>query len=327
MAVQVICLGECLIDRLYERPNQAEQTLSTWQDYPGGAPANVATALAKLGTPSAFVGCLGLDEPGRLLFQALCQADVNCEAIQWHPTAPTRIVLVMRDSEGERRFVGFQSADPAGFADAFLNPQYLREGVFAQSTCLVMGTLGLAYGGTGAGMQQALGWAKRYGILTIVDVNWRPRFWPDCAIAPQRIRQFLAQVDILKLSTEEGRGLFQTEDPATILKTLPNLQAVLMTAGVQGCHYATPSTQGSLPAFDVDSEDTTGAGDAFLAGFVHQLCQQHLNRLKDCLKDPNALRQMVRYASAVGALTTMKPGAMAAQPSASEVKAFLYLHP
>jgi fructokinase len=338
MGGKVICLGEGLMDRLFGQPGSSENPLANWQDFPGGAPANVAAALAKLGTTAHFVGCLGRDLPGQRLIQALQTAGVQCEAVQRHPTAPTRIVLVMRDAKGDRQFVGFHLPDPTVFADAHLQAEALPEALFAEANYLVMGTLGLAYAETRAAMAQALAWAKQYGLTTIVDLNWRPSFWPETvtasqdqdlglasprSLAPQRILAHLSQADLLKLSQEEAEWLFQTTDPRVILNRLPQLKAVLLTAGAQGCEYATSEGQGALPAYAVESEDTTGAGDAFLAGFIHQLDKQGM----DCLTDPSALEQMLRYASAVGALTTLRPGAIEAQPHANEVEAFIYLNP
>ncbi|HEY9764684.1 MAG TPA: carbohydrate kinase [Trichocoleus sp.] len=322
MGAKVICLGECLMDRLFGQPDQVDNALVNWQDYPGGAPANVAVALSKLGTPASFVGCLGMDDPGEVLFNQLEQAGVRCEAIQRHLTAPTRVVLVMRDAAGDRQFVGFHLPDPTGFADAHLAVARLDEAMFAEAAFLVMGTLGLAYADTGQSMEQALTWARQQGVITVVDLNWRPAFWPDIAIAPQRIRPFIAQVDLLKLSEDEALWLFQTGDPQVILKNLPQAQAVVITAGAEGCRYATRQVHGSLPAFQVDSEDTTGAGDAFLAGLIHQLAKQGMASLEESA----TVEPILRYASAVGALTTMRAGAMAAQPQAREVEAFLYLN-
>lgn len=322
MGAEVICLGECLMDRLFGQPDQVDDALVNWQDYPGGAPANVAVALAKLGTSASFVGCLGMDDPGQVLFHELEQAGVQCEAVQWLPTAPTRVVLIMRDAEGDRQFVGFHLPDPAGFADAHLAATELDEVMFAKASFLVMGTLGLAYPATKHSMEQALAWAQQHGVITVVDVNWRPAFWSDPAIAPQRIRPFIAQADLLKLSKDEALWLFQTGDPQAILKELPQAQAIVITAGAQGCRYATRQAHGSLPAFQVDSEDTTGAGDAFLAGLIHQLAKKGMAGLEEAA----TVESMLRYASAVGALTTMRAGAMAAQPQAREVEAFLYLN-
>ncbi|MGB5971903.1 MAG: PfkB family carbohydrate kinase, partial [Nodosilinea sp.] len=136
------------------------------------------------------------------------------------------------------------------------------------------------------------------------------------------IREFLAAADLLKLSREEALWLLNTDDAAAICQQFPHAQAVLLTDGSSGSTCATKHHSVSLPAFAVDSIDTTGAGDAFLAGVIHQLCQ----RGWDCLQQPATIEEVLRYASAVGALTTLKPGAIAAQPTPQEVDAFLHLH-
>ena len=82
----VICLGEILIDRLVALTGDHE-------DLPGGAPANVAVALARLGLATAFIGAVGEDEPGQQLTHLLSQAGVNCDGLQPRP-GPTRIVEV-----------------------------------------------------------------------------------------------------------------------------------------------------------------------------------------------------------------------------------------
>jgi fructokinase len=138
------------------------------------------------------------------------------------------------------------------------------------------------------------------------------------------VRAWVDRADVLKLNQSEAKWLFQSTRAATILPQLGNAKAVLVTAGEQGCDYATATgLQGHIPAFRVEGEDSTGAGDSFLAGFIHQLCQQGLS----LLEQPEPLVAALRYASAAGALTTTQAGAMAAQPDASSLEAFLYLHP
>ncbi|NJL46802.1 MAG: carbohydrate kinase [Leptolyngbyaceae cyanobacterium SM2_5_2] len=322
MAPTVICLGEALIDRIFDRYDGAHPDLPFWVDYPGGAPANVAAALAKLGTPVGFIGCLGKDAQGDSLVSVLTQAGVDCGGVQRSVLAPTRLVLVRRDARGERSFVGFSQPDPAQFADAFLNPDYLSPAWFTTADYLVMGTLGLAYPPVQQSMHRALAWAQEYAVTTVVDLNWRPGFWPQPELAPGLVREFLSQVDILKLNQAEAQWLFQTVVAEDIRQLLPQAKIVLVTAGEAGCDYATSSVQGHVAAFTVDCEDTTGAGDSFLAGFVHQLCAYGLT----LLEQPGLLKAAVQYASATGALTTTHPGAMAAQPNARAVEAFLYLH-
>lgn len=321
MTEPVICLGEYLIDRLFEvgQSNLAKSGAST--DYPGGAPANVAAAVAKLGTPTRMVSCLGKDALGDWLMQVLQAQGVVCQ-IQRSADAPTRVVLVERDSTGDRNFIGFTSPDPTAFADAYLSPQWIDGVDFTGVDYLVMGTLGLAYADTASAMYRARDKAQQAGTKIIIDLNWRPVFWPAADLAPSAIREFLKAADLLKLSREESLWLLGTDDATKVCQQFPNCRAVLLTDGGNGSTCATEQHSVFLPAFAVDSKDTTGAGDAFLAGFLQQLCQHGWG----CLQQPDNVKTALRYASAVGALTTMKPGAIAAQPTPSEVDEFLKSH-
>ncbi|WP_275575057.1 PfkB family carbohydrate kinase [Neosynechococcus sphagnicola] len=105
-----------------------------------------------------------------------------------------------------------------------------------------------------------------------------------------------------------------------IAHQLDHLEGVLITSGAAGCAYAFQQQEGRVPAFPADVVDTTGAGDSFLAGFIHQLCRLGLTGLAD----PQIARDMVIYASAVGALATVRTGAIASQPTAAEVAAFCF---
>jgi fructokinase len=321
MTESIICLGECLVDRLFEIDRNPQTTAEKWTDYPGGAPANVATAIAKLGTPARMVSCLGEDDVGDWLVRVVAEQGVRCQ-IQRVATAPTRIVLVKRDETGERSFVGFSDPNPAAFADAHLSPEWIDDIDFAGVGYLVMGTLGLAYPTTASAMERARDKAQQAGTKLVIDLNWRPVFWPNEAIAPKTIRAFLQAADLLKLSLEEAEWLFDTDSATEICQQFPNLQAVLLTDGGNGSTCTTKHHSISLPAFAVDSVDTTGAGDAFLAGFLHQLCQQGW----DSLQAADKIEEILRYASAVGALTTMKPGAIAAQPTPEAVDQFWTSH-
>ncbi len=323
MQPQVICFGEGLIDRIFDRYDQNQSDTPFWEDYPGGAPANVATGLAQLGTLAGFIGSIGKDDSGEALLSTLAAAGVDCSQVQLHPFAPTRVVLVRRDEQGDRHFVGFSKSQVHGYADTLLHPEQLSVAWFANAVFLVMGTVGLAYPTTCHSMEQAMAWAHAHQITTVVDVNWRSAFWSEPKRAPERIKAFIDLADIVKFSQEEAEWLFQTIDGRAILNRLIRARCVIITAGADGCWYASKTIQGKLPAFKVDCEDTTGAGDAFLAGFLHRLCQDGL----DSLDDADRLQRIIRYASAAGALTTLRPGAMAAQPQAEEVDAFLYLQP
>ncbi|WP_204153400.1 carbohydrate kinase [Leptolyngbya sp. CCY15150] len=317
----VLCLGEVLFDRIADQPGLAVDEVVSWTPYPGGAPANVACALVKLGTAAGFVGCVGEDEPGQILVELLRTTGVNGVGIQRHGTAPTREVYVVRSLEGDRQFAGFGDRDTTVFADTRLQADLLPGALFDAAEILVLGTLELAYPTTRQAIDRALDFADDRFLKVMIDVNWRPMFWPDPRQAKSLIRQYLERADFLKLSDDEALWLFNTVEPAAIAHLLGHVEGVLVTAGEKGCTYYLGDHEGKLPAFSLDVEDTTGAGDSFLAGFIHQLCQRGM----DALKDADQVRQMVTYASAVGALTTLRAGAIAAQPTAAEVAAFLYL--
>lgn len=317
--LRVICLGEILFDLLADQLGHPLEEVESWTPYPGGAPANVACALVKLGTAAGFVGCVGEDEPGNTLVQLLQDIGVDSKGVQRHPTAPTRQVYVVRSEKGDRAFAGFGELDTTQFADAFLNASLLPVSLFEQADFLVLGTLELAYPQTREAIFRALQLAEQYDVKVLVDINWRPMFWSDQSAAKPLIMELLKKIDFLKIAKEEAELLFDTTDAGAITHRLGSVEGVLVTDGDKGCNYCLSDHEGKLAAFAMDVKDTTGAGDGFVAGFVHQLC---LHGLK-CLSTPESAKSIVQYASAVGGLTTLKPGAIAAQPTAIEVEEFL----
>ncbi len=316
---RVICLGELLYDCLATHPATSLAAVQEWQHQPGGAPANVACALARLGTPTAFIGALGQDAAGDELL-AYCQGrGVHCNGVQRHPSAPTRQVYVLRSPSGEPTFAGFGDHEPGDFADAHLAAAPLPPELFLQADYLVLGTLLLAYPESRAAVARALELAETYRLQVVLDINWRPAFWPEPETAPARMRDLWEAVDFLKLSAAEAEWLFDTTDPGAIAHQLDHLEGVFITAGPGPVRYCLSDNEGSITPFAVTVQDTTGAGDAFLAGFLHQLAQ---HSLADFL-DPDRARYAVAYATAVGSLTTTQLGAIAAQPTAEAVAALL----
>lgn len=316
---RVLCLGEILFDCLADQLGRSLEEVESWTPYPGGAPANVACALVKLGTSSGFVGCVGEDEPGDSLVKLLQEIGVNSTGVQRHPTAPTRQVYVVRSENGEREFAGFGELNTAEFADCYLQASKLPESLFEEADFLVLGTLELAYPETREAIYKALHLAEQYDVKILVDVNWRPMFWSDHSVALPLIHQLLKKVDFLKITKEEAELLFNTTDAGAIAHRLGSIEGVLVTDGDKGCNYCLNDHEDKLPAFAMDVKDTTGAGDGFVAGFIHQISQHGLK----ILATAESTRDVVKYASAVGGLTTLKPGAIAAQPTATEVETFL----
>lgn len=316
---RVLCLGEVLFDCLADQEAQSLAEVKSWTNFPGGAPANVACALVKLGTSAGFIGCVGEDQAAQDLATFLDNQGVNLTGIQRHPSAPTRQVYVLRSINGDRTFAGFGNNAPDIFADAFLEANKLPHELFLNAEFLVIGTLGLAYPHSREAIFKALELAQQYHVKVVVDVNWREQFWQDTEQAIPLINKLWQYVDFIKLSKEEAQWLFNTSDAGSIFYRLNNLEGVIVTDGEHKVSYCLSGNEGVITPFEVDVKDTTGAGDAFVAGLIHQLCQQGIASLKN----QEIVRQIVVYASAVGSLTTTKLGAIASQPSAAEVDTFL----
>ncbi|MDJ1178755.1 carbohydrate kinase [Roseofilum sp. BLCC_M91] len=316
---QVLCLGELLFDCLADKAGVPYDQVKSWTPYPGGAPANVACRLVKLGTSSAFIGSVGSDEVGDRLVTFLEEQQVDIQGIQRHPSAPTRQIYVVHSYRGDRYFAGFGGVETTTFADAYLDAALLPIELFREAEYLVLGTLELAYPQTQEAIHKALEFANQYHLKLVVDVNWRPDFWPDPNLAKPLIYDLLAQVDFVKVSDEEAQVLFETTDPLAIRDRFPDLEGVVVTADDRPIHYAIGEGQGTVPAFSVPVKDTTGAGDGFVAGLVHQLNRYRISSLEDSQK----VKEIVTYAAAVGALTTLEAGAISPGPTAEQVDSFL----
>jgi fructokinase len=327
---RVLCFGEALVDRL-----------GPLEDRLGGAPANVACALARLGTPVAFLGRLGDDAIGAAFAALFAERGVDTRGLQIDPDRPSRIVLVHRDACGERSFGGFSGERGQGFADQAVDAGELAADVdplLAQAQWLLVGTIPLATAASAAALERVVALAAERGIPLAVDVNWRPTFWGFAAEAPpsplalQRIRPLLEQASLIKCAAQEAEACFGTMDPLALQAELPRRPAVLITDGGQPLRWCLGGCTGTLDVFSVPVVDTTGAGDAFTAGVLQGLCRKPAllhGAASDAgaPADPGPVRELLRFASACGAIVCGGFGAIDPQPTAAEVKAFLQQQP
>ena len=309
----VICLGEALVDRL--GPPGGDPSLDQpVDDRLGGAPANVACGLARLGTPVAFFGRLGLDPIGQQFVQLFHQRGVDRSGLQRDSDRPSRIVLVRRSQEGERQFQGFAGDGGLGFADQALAPFRLPQG----ARWLLVGTIPLATPASARSLRDALHQARQQRIAIALDVNWRPTFWDgaaDPAAGPSSdaiavMRPLLEQAALIKLAREEAIWLFGSGDPQFIGDQLPQAPDVVVTDGAEPVRWWMDGASGQLAAFRPPTVvDTTGAGDAFTAGLLHRWAAEPHER--------------IRFAAACGALVCGGAGGIDPQPTEAQVEAFL----
>ena len=322
LASRVLCLGEALVDRLGPLGGDpSTASAADCDDRLGGAPANVACALARLGTPVGLIGRLGEDAIGAAFRDLFRQRDVAVQALQRDASHPSRVVLVRRHANGERVFQGFAGDQALGFSDQMLDRAELEAvwpGLAEQARWLLVGTIPLASLASADCLQWVLAQAKAAGLALAVDVNWRPTFWnpeADPAAGPTAdaqalIQPLLEQASLLKLAREEALWFFGSDDPAVIAAGLPQQPDVVVTDGAEPVRWFIAKEAGSMPVFPpAQVIDTTGAGDAFTAGLLH------------CWDRP--VRERLRFASACGALVCGGAGAIDPQPQEQDVLAFL----
>tara|TARA_B100001287_G_scaffold272633_1_gene274667 strand:- start:1106 stop:2086 length:981 start_codon:yes stop_codon:yes gene_type:complete len=321
--VQVICIGEALIDKIINKSD------SNFKNYLGGAPANVVCALRKLNVPASFIGCLGDDDFGQEFIKLFQRLKINIDFLQIAKESPTRIVKVTRDESGDRSFSGFEFSNSDNFADEMLDKLLIINDMknlkkqFLKTKYIVTGTNLLAFSKSAESLNFILDFAKNFRIKVIIDVNWREIFWDhaniDKDIRFRKVKNFLNHADILKLASEEAYLFFDTNDPSEISKVLTKQPDVIITNGSKQINWYINCIKGSNEVIKHSSKiiDTTGAGDAFLAGLISRLYWD--SNLDDQVK----IKEIIKFASVCGLLTCLGEGAIEQQPEDKLVYKFI----
>ncbi len=311
----VVCLGEILVDFTSVGISDAGQPL--YECNPGGAPANVAAAVARLGGRSAFIGTVGSDPFGVFLRTALVNCGVDVRGLGVCAEHHTTLAFVNLAPDGERSFSFCRSPG----ADTTLSPESLDPDLLTGCRFLHVGSLSLTREPARSATMAAIERVRASGGLICVDPNWRPNLWPDRDTGIRAMKSLVQHADILKVSDEELPLLTGTSDPEygarLLLQQGPSL--VLVTLGKDGAFVSSAADSFRVPAPEVSVLDTTGAGDSFVGGLLFRL-----SLMEDPLhSDSGALRSAVAFANAVAALCVTRRGAISALPDLQETTTFL----
>jgi fructokinase len=306
----VVTLGEILIDLIATRQNVSLYDTPAFEPLPGGAPANVAVGVARLGKRAAFIGKVGGDDFGTGLRRLLETEHVATQGLVTDPQSLTTLALVALHENGDPHFA-FHFGALATLTDDEIDPDVLR-----QARIFHIGSLSLAHEPVRTTTLEAFQFARDAGATCSYDVNWRPMLWPDQAMGIALARRPLALADIVKLNAAELRLLAGIDDPQTGLERLETDAAlVVVTLGAQGCLYRFQGNIGQCPAPAVaQMVDATGAGDAFMAALLASL-PEHLRDL-----DQPALFRCLQRACHAGAIAVTRRGAIPALPYARELE-------
>lgn len=313
---EVVTLGEALIDFVSLEVGDLIDAPG-FKKAPGGAPANVACGVAKLGRSSAFIGKVG-DEPfGHFLERTFREAGVDTSSMVFDPKIKTGLAFVSLMEGGERDFLFYR--DPS--ADMMLRPEELDCDLLRRARIFHYGSITLISEPSRSATLAAIELAREAGALISYDPNLRLSLWPSADRARQGMMDAVHFADFIKVCEEELE--FMTGEPeiasgaAKLLEQGPSLVAV--SRGAQGCAVCDGGEPIELPGFAVETIDTTGAGDGFVAAALVSLLDLWPSRpLRKIEREE--LVEAFTFANAVGALTTTVRGAIPGLPSAEAAR-------
>lgn len=306
----VVCMGELLIDFVALEHGVSVGEASGFKKAPGGAPANVAVAVAKLGHPSAFLGQVGDDPFGHHLAGVLQHEGVDISGLRYSEEARTALAFVSLTQEGERSFVFYRHPS----ADMLMSPEQVAIEVLKDKRIFHFGSITLINEPSRSATLMAARAAHTNGLLISYDPNLRMSLWPNADVAREGMLTGLNYAHVVKVSDEEVEFLTGGHDITPLWRD--ETQLIAVTHGAQGSTVYTRKGHVHVPGFSVKALDTTGAGDGFMAGILVGILEHWNEHIQH-------LEEIVRFANAVGAMATTQLGAIPSLPTRAQVDTFL----
>ena len=282
----------------------------------GGAPANVAVQLARLGVPTSLITATGADPFGVRLLAELTREGVDVGAVACRPQRRTGVTLVEVDDDGERRFFGFRenSADLSLDVEDIERPA--ATDAMSGASILHTGTVSLRSPSSRRATRALQKRARAGGAIVSLDVNLRPGMFPSLPELLRLANAAVCAADVVKATREEAVALLGRDDDddalaAWLLSRGPRL--ALLTFGEEGCLLATRRASTRLrPLRDTRTIDATGAGDAFVGAALAWLWRQRVDRAGLDALTVDDLDALGRQAGIAGAAVVTAMGATTA---------------
>ncbi|MXG19903.1 aminoimidazole riboside kinase [Escherichia coli] len=304
MSAKVWVLGDAVVDLLPESDGRLLPC-------PGGAPANVAVGIARLGGTSGFIGRVGDDPFGALMQRTLLTEGVDITYLkqdEWHRTST---VLVDLNDQGERSFTFMVRPS----ADLFLETTDLP--CWRHGEWLHLCSIALSAEPSRTSAFTAMTAIRHAGGFVSFDPNIREDLWQDEHLLRLCLRQALQLADVVKLSEEEWRlisGKTQNDRDICALAKEYEIAMLLVTKGAEGVVVCYRGQVHHFAGMSVNCVDSTGAGDAFVAGLLTGLSSTGLST------DEREMRRIIGLAQRCGALAVTAKGAMTALPCRQELE-------
>lgn len=305
----IVTFGEILVDMISVNTGNLTESRGFLKRF-GGAPANTAVGLAGLGVPVKFIGKVGRDAFGEFLKQTLVKNSVEAHLLT-DKAHKTTLAFVSLDLQGGRSFDFYPGSHDR------ISPQEVDLPI--DCSILHFGSLTQIRKKCSEATDKLMRQALDKHALISYDPNIREALWGNLNVAKEIVLKTAQKVHILKINEEEAQVLTGESDMVHASEKLftPNLQILLITLGPSGSLYRVRGHYNTVPTIKVSAIDTTGAGDAFNAGFLYGIWESGLP--PDQLEKLD-LESIIKRANRIASLTTTKKGAISAIPTKKDLE-------
>lgn len=313
---KLLAIGEVLIDFIPLETGVALKEVSGFVKSPGGAPANVASCVKKLGGKSQIISKLGNDSFGDFLEEKMLSVGIDTTSILRTDKANTALAFISLHEDGEREFSFYRKPS----ADMLLEGNEIREEWFNAGDILHFCSVDLVDSPVRYAHNEAIKIAKEKNMVVSFDVNVRLSLWDDHDEYKRIINQYIDNANVLKISDEELEFVTQITDELQAIEYLrKKVDILIYTKGACGAHIYTKNNDVYHRGFKVNAIDATGAGDSFIGAVLYKLLYQY-----DVFDlDKKALEDIITFSNATGALVVTKKGAIDVMPTSDQVIEFM----
>ena len=316
---KVIAIGEALIDFIPHEKGRALNDVENFLRVPGGAPLNVAAAVAKLGGKSQMLTKLGQDGFGDAILNEVKPLGVDVSRISRTNEANTALAFVSLREDGERDFSFYRNPS----ADMLLSAEEICVEDFNEKDILHFCSVSLIDAPIKEAHRRAIEIAKEKGCLISFDPNVRLPLWKNPEDCRKAILEFLPLSNIVKISDEELEFITGIKDEKEALDFLltGDVKVIIYTKGTNGAEFITKERVIFSPSFKVSAQDTTGAGDSFIGSLLYQVAEGEYSLEELVTLSEKKVQEILTFSNATAALTVCKKGAIGALPLKEEVLA------
>jgi fructokinase len=319
---RVFCIGETLIDFIPGQKDKSLKEVTSFERVAGGAPMNVAIAVAKYGGNAVMLTKIANDHFGEHIMDVLKDSGVDTSYCLRSNVGETGLAFVSVDQKGERSFNFYRK----NAADLLLSPEEIKSEGFQKGDLLHFCSVDLIESPMKQTHKKVIQDVRRVGGMVSFDPNVRLPLWSDPESCRQTIKEFLPMVDIVKVSDDELTFIteMETENEAIESLFVGNVKVVVYTKGSKGAAiFLKNGKYYEDRGFKVTVADTTGAGDAFIGGFLSEILSLDISINNLCEKISENHQRILAFANASGALTASVKGAIHAAPAKHHVLDFI----